>query len=216
MLRKGIQAGLRTGALPAHWARVDAYLEGKPDLNRCLDMGRGIYSSSEVEKVFSDASSGAQAASYCADQYLPELPSNLNARDSVSRFLLSRYLGSQLLRDSDNFSMAFSLELRTPLVDSVLYEQLAKIRNQEWYLQGDIGKSLLVDAIGDLPHSITHRKKCGFTPPFGTWLQSNSFELQSGLLSEDYFQSVVAQYKGGRIPWSRVWMLIVLDRFLKG
>ena len=216
MLRKGIQAGLRTGVLPAHWARVDAYLKGKPDLNRCLDMGRGIYSSSEVEQVFSDASSGAQAAGHCADQYLPELPASLNARDSVSRFLLSRYLGAQLLRDSDNFSMAFSLELRTPLVDSVLYEQLAQIRNQEWYLQGEIGKSLLVDAIGDLPHSITHRKKCGFTPPFGTWLQSNSFELQSGLLSEDYFQSVVTQYKAGRIPWSRVWMLIVLDRFLKG
>ncbi|WOO42914.1 asparagine synthase (glutamine-hydrolyzing) [Rubellicoccus peritrichatus] len=214
IMRKALDISVAVNAAPAHWARVGHYLSGPSTLARCLDMGRGIYSTSEIRKIFTDSAIGEEAASIDADSYLPELAPGLNVRDAVSYFLLSRYLGSQLLRDSDNFSMAFSLELRTPLVDAKLYADLAVIRNQNWFLQGDIGKALFIDAVGDLPRSITHRKKKGFTPPFKIWLQSTEFSLESGLIATDYYDETLNAYKEGRIPWSRVWMLIVADRFL--
>ena len=214
LLRQLIQLGMRTGIAPAYYSRVVNYLSGPPTLARCLDMGRSLFSGSEIEKMFSDSAAGEQAAAFNGDAFLPELDDSLNRRDSVSCFLLSRFLGSQLLRDSDNFSMAFSLELRTPLVDSVYYEALAQIRNESWFLEGDIGKSLFVDAVGDLPRSITHRTKKGFTPPFQKWMQNVSFPLQSGYISEAFYEETLQAYRQGKALWSRVWMLIVLDRFL--
>lgn len=213
-LGAGLKVGLKGHMLPAHYSRVVHYLSGAPTLARSLDMGRGLYSTPEVRKIFAAQDLADQAAGVDADAYLPELNPGMNDRDAVSCFLLSRYLGSQLLRDSDNFSMAFSLELRTPLVDAQFYEAMAALRNPEWFLSGEIGKQMFVDAVGDLPRSVTHRRKRGFTPPFKNWLQQNEFTLHSGFLNEAYFQSNVADYRRGRIPWSRVWMQIVLDRFL--
>lgn len=214
LLKHSVRAGGRFGLLPPHWARVEHYLAGEPSLSRCLDMGRGLFAANEVKSIFQNESMGEIAAGHYADAYLPGLDPSFSDRDAASCFLLSRYLQPQLLRDSDNFSMNFSLELRTPLVDAVLYESLAAIRNQEWFFDGEIGKSLFVDAVGDLPLSITHRRKRGFTPPFKNWLQETEFTLDSGYLDEGYFHSVVADYRRGTIPWSRIWMLVVLDRFL--
>lgn len=214
LLRRGVSAGLKARWLPGHYSRVTHYLSGATSLSRCLDMGRGIYASSEVRRIFADDSLGELAAGVDSDSYLPSLDVSLNDRDAVSCFLLLRYLGSQLLRDSDNFSMAFSLELRTPLVDAAFYEAMAALRNPNWFLSGEIGKQLFVDAVADLPREITHRRKRGFTPPFKTWLQNADFPLRSGYLSEAYYEQMRQEYLCGKTPWSRVWMLIVLDRFL--
>lgn len=214
LIRAGVAAGIKAGCLPPHYNRVADYLSAAPKMERCLDMGRGIFSSSEIKQIFLDRERSVQAAGVDADSFLPVLCNEMNDRDAVSRFLLTRYLGTQLLRDSDNFSMAFSLELRTPLVDAIFYEQMAAIREQKWFLQGEVGKQLFVDAVGDLPRSITHRRKRGFTPPFKTWLLDADLSLNSGMINQGYFEQTRKEYTSGRIPWSRVWMLIVLDRFL--
>ena len=44
----------------------------------------------------------------------------------------SLYMRNQLLRDTDWASMAHSLEVRVPLVDSKLLSQLAPITDEEW------------------------------------------------------------------------------------
>ena len=137
-------------------------------------MGRGLFTGPEITAIFADKELGKIIAETNGDRFLPDLKEILNTRDAVSCFLLERYLGPQLLRDSDAFSMSFSLELRTPLVDSVLYEKLARLNDKNLFLNGGISKALLIDAVGNLPKEITHRAKKGFTPPFELWLRKEN------------------------------------------
>ncbi len=82
----------------------------------------------------------------------------------------SFYMRNQLLRDSDWASMAHSLELRVPLVDSVLLKNLASV-----LLASQTNKHLLAKApTTPLPTYITERKKTGFTIPIQQWLEEDT------------------------------------------
>jgi asparagine synthase (glutamine-hydrolysing) len=79
------------------------------------------------------------------------------------------YLRNQLLRDSDWASMDHSVELRTPLVDAHLLEQLQPLLHR---FDAFPKKSLLANAPRDpLPPGITGRRKTGFGIPVLRWLQ---------------------------------------------
>src|SRR5882762_10496075 len=78
------------------------------------------------------------------------------------------YLRNQLLRDSDWASMDHSVELRTPLVDAYLLQQVQRCLQSfsDWP-----DKILLAKApTKPLPHSIVKRKKTGFGFPVNSWL----------------------------------------------
>jgi asparagine synthase (glutamine-hydrolysing) len=78
------------------------------------------------------------------------------------------YLRNQLLRDSDWASMDHSVELRTPLVDAYLLEQLAPCMKAFEHFDG---KSLLAQAPRNpLPTEVTARRKTGFGIPVQQWL----------------------------------------------
>ncbi len=83
------------------------------------------------------------------------------------------YLRNQLLRDSDWASMDHSVELRTPLVDAFLLQQVQRCLQSfsDWP-----GKTLLAKApTKPLPHSIVQRKKTGFGIPLNPWLPEVPF-----------------------------------------
>ena len=78
------------------------------------------------------------------------------------------YLRNQLLRDSDWASMDHSVELRTPLVDACLLQQVQRCLQSfsDWP-----DKILLAKApTKPLPHSTVKRKKTGFGIPVNSWL----------------------------------------------
>lgn len=78
------------------------------------------------------------------------------------------YLRNQLLRDSDWASMDHSVELRTPLVDTWLLQQVQPYLRR---FSAFPGKRLLAMAPEKpLPHEITHRRKTGFGIPVHQWL----------------------------------------------
>lgn len=80
------------------------------------------------------------------------------------------YLRNQLLRDSDWASMDHSVELRTPLVDAWLLQQVQPYLRRFCAFPG---KRLLAMAPEKpLPHEITHRRKTGFAIPVERWLDS--------------------------------------------
>jgi asparagine synthase (glutamine-hydrolysing) len=84
----------------------------------------------------------------------------------------SAYMRNQLLRDTDWASMAHSLEVRVPLVDSILLRRLAPIVSKE---DRSNSKRLLVNGLGKrLPESVTRRSKTGFTTPLHTWIQRDN------------------------------------------
>jgi asparagine synthase (glutamine-hydrolysing) len=80
----------------------------------------------------------------------------------------SLYLRNQLLRDMDWASMAHSLEVRVPLVDSHLLQKLAPVLVSK----RERGKELLAAAPRQpLPAAVRQRRKTGFTLPINEWLR---------------------------------------------
>ena len=144
----------------------------------------------------------------------------------ISAWELRTYMADVLLRDSDVFSMAHSLELRVPLVDTVLLEWLWP-QPQEFKRHHRQPKQALADAVSDVvPAAIRRRPKQGFSLPFPRWMRH---ELRPFL--EDCFapgslarcpwldasaaSQVWRNFLAGHDPraWSRVWTLAVLIAF---
>lgn len=74
------------------------------------------------------------------------------------------YMRHTLLRDSDWASMAHSLELRTPLVDTALLRSIAAIKSEP-------GKQFLSRAVRPpLPEEVFNRPKTGFATPISAWI----------------------------------------------
>jgi asparagine synthase (glutamine-hydrolysing) len=148
--------------------------------------------------------------------------------DPINRvsYLESRcYMLNTLLRDSDVMSMAHGLEIRVPLIDHRLAEQLLALPGN-WKMDSRTPKPLLVAALrGELPDEIVHRRKRGFTLPFEHWLcdelraevESTLRRIADGplatLLNVHAVDRVWDDFLQGRTSWSRPWSLYVLQRW---
>jgi asparagine synthase (glutamine-hydrolysing) len=101
---------------------------------------------------------------------------------------------NQLLRDTDWASMAHSLEVRVPLVDSHLLRALAPALVSH---PAPGGKMLLAHSpSSSLPAAVAGRRKTGFTVPLGRWIETGS-----GL---DGWRKIPALLGPG-IHWARRW-----------
>jgi asparagine synthase (glutamine-hydrolysing) len=128
---------------------------------------------------------------------------------------LRRYLHDQLLRDSDVFSMAHSIELRVPLLDNEVVEACCRIPAAEKIASG-INKPKLVEAL-DHPAiaAAARRPKRGFTFPFAKWMLAQADELQERALQGKMLDPAAVrdcwrQFRAGRLHWSRAWATVVL------
>ncbi len=144
----------------------------------------------------------------------------------ISAWELRTYMADVLLRDSDVFSMAHSLELRVPFVDRQLVEWLWP---QPDFFKYDPrrGKRALADATADVvPAAIRNRRKQGFTLPFPLWMRqelkpfldetfSNASLAACPWLEAGEVQRMWTAFTNGRDnrAWSRVWTLAVLVAF---
>jgi len=133
------------------------------------------------------------------------------------------FLGDRLLRDMDSVSMAHSLELRVPLVDTFLSDALAGLSDAERYLP--IGQKQLLrrQSRQVLPDSFFSRPKRGFEFPMDSWMRGPLRGLiEDRLLDADrcaalgvrasevrkIWQSFID--KPGAIYWTRPWALFSL------
>src|SRR5439155_15091310 len=125
------------------------------------DLVREVFSHSERNSLLRVSSqSPARAA--------PTLRDGFGFGD-VSRRELTDYLRNVLLRDTDCFGMACSLELREPYLHVPLVEFLLELPDT-WKARRP-PKALLRYAFADvLPESILRRPKRGFVLAFRVWL----------------------------------------------
>lgn len=81
------------------------------------------------------------------------------------------FLGDRLLRDMDAVSMAHSIEVRVPLVDTFLSDSLAGLSDQDRYLP--IGRKNLLrrQSRKVLPDDFFSRPKRGFEFPMDSWMR---------------------------------------------
>ncbi|MFQ4135678.1 asparagine synthase (glutamine-hydrolyzing) [Nodosilinea sp. PGN35] len=92
---------------------------------------------------------------------------------ATSSLLNRTWLRSNCLALVDRLSMHHSVEVRLPLLDTVLVDRVTGMRNaglQDWHQPH---KHLLVEAMENvIPPEVLARKKQGFTPPTQDWMQS--------------------------------------------
>jgi len=146
--------------------------------------------------------------------------------NTISRLELTGYMANTLLRDTDSMSMAHSLEVRVPFVDTEVASLILSMPGH-WKLNGGRTKPLLADALADLlPAEVLQRSKMGFTLPFENWMQSRlrpeiSSVLENGAHSRKVAldaDAVAAVWQGflrspRGVGWSRPWALYVLNKW---
>lgn len=139
---------------------------------------------------------------------------------------MRHYMASTLLRDTDSVSMANSLEVRVPLLDTPLVEFVSALPDEARHRPG-AQKALLASAMeGILPPEILRQKKRTFTLPWEEWLRGPLRSRVEGSLREvapslkcywkpEGAQEVWAAFVAGKTSWSRPWSLFVLNEWCR-
>ncbi len=137
---------------------------------------------------------------------------------------MSVYMCQTLLRDSDQMSMAVSLELRVPFLDTDLIDYVLSLPAEE-KTRYRITKGLLVEACKDLlPDQVYQRKKMGFALPMDAWMRGPLKEFKLDGLAEVERRRLLApgavdwirtEFEDGKIHWTRLWSLVILGHYLR-
>jgi len=145
---------------------------------------------------------------------------------AVSWLELRTYMASTLLRDTDSVSMARSLEVRVPLLDTPLVEFVCALPESARRKPG-IQKALMVEALADLlPPEIVAQKKRTFTLPWEQWLRgplklrieqsfSDIASPLNPLLKPEGVRAVWQSFLAGQTSWSRPWALFVVNEWAR-
>jgi asparagine synthase (glutamine-hydrolysing) len=146
----------------------------------------------------------------------------------LSQVSAAEYLGytqHTLLKDTDQMSMASSLEVREPYFDQDLVEFVLSVPDK--WKRPVYPKSLLVESLKPLlPDEIVFRKKQGFLFPWELWLKQDlrSFcETHLGSMADRPFVNAEklmacwADFLAGdsRIRWTEIWVFVVLEYWLQ-
>jgi asparagine synthase (glutamine-hydrolysing) len=143
-------------------------------------------------------------------------PGEVPAQQQMAYLEVQQYLQMQLLRDADIMSMRHSLEIRTPLVDHVLYRELFKIPAA--LRQAGPAKRRLREATRPpLAERYWKRKKMGFSLPWEDWMRSEEFAWalpEHGVFDAAALKELETSFLQGRTSSSRIWALVTLAPFL--
>ena len=143
----------------------------------------------------------------------------------VSYMEMNTYMQNVLLRDTDQMSMARSLEVRVPFLDHELVEYVYGVADEYKFPYSP--KKLLVDSLGDLlPKEIVNRPKMGFTFPWDQWMKNELKDfciknltnlVDRELLDKKQLWDMWDRFLNGnqKATWSRLWPLVVLGFWLE-
>jgi asparagine synthase (glutamine-hydrolysing) len=145
---------------------------------------------------------------------------------AISWFETRTYMVSTLLRDTDSVSMARSLEVRPPLLDTPLVEFVSALPDAARVRPGE-QKALLVESLRDiLPPEILAQRKRTFTLPWESWLRgplrprleasfASIVPILATHLHADGVRAVWSEFLAGKTSWSRPWSLYVLNEWCR-
>jgi asparagine synthase (glutamine-hydrolysing) len=178
---------------------------------------RGFFAPEQVARLL-DMDSGELGRSL--DHYIELMrPTGVrggrDGADAFSHIEAVRYMHDQLLRDTDVFSMAHSIEVRVPYLDHCVTDLALELLTEN-KRPGLINKPALVRAINDdLVSELGRQQKRGFAFPFARWMRKNTARLQEAagqtkLLDPTAVRKLWAAFDDGRLHWSRAWATVVL------
>ncbi|MCU0289283.1 MAG: asparagine synthase C-terminal domain-containing protein, partial [Acidobacteria bacterium] len=148
---------------------------------------------------------------------------NSNHWEGINRDLyldLKTYMVDDILVKVDRMSMAASLEVRVPLLDTKIVE-FAFSLPPELKVRGTVTKWFFKKAMaGILPDEIINRRKEGFSIPIKNWLRTELKDLmmeylsqkrlnETGLFNSSYIRQMISEHINGECDHShRLWALI--------
>jgi asparagine synthase (glutamine-hydrolysing) len=220
----------RRGAVPpqTRWAKLPDMVRRGNDLLSLYQLAYALFLPGFQHELLGDAVNGALADG------LPAAMRTRLAEETRSRSPLSAlsvmeqrlFLGERLLRDTDATSMAASIEVRLPLVDQVLLENVVRLPDRERY--HPLRKKEVLRRIGlrGLDPALFRRPKSGFVLPYERWIRLGLGKAMDGTmrdpaavkptgLNPGAVQRLWRAFLDGApgMYWSRVWAVYVLIRW---
>jgi asparagine synthase (glutamine-hydrolysing) len=198
------------------WERFD-YCGGRPFDESLYLLIRGFFPPARVSRLLGMAP--AELSRSLDESFSGLRMPGVNGHVDPNRFNfleMKRYLHDQLLRDSDVFSMAHSIELRVPLLDDRLVEAGCLIAPRDKMAAG-INKPRLVEGFGHPSiREAAARPKRGFVFPFARWMARNADQFEESALAGDQLDRDAVRdcwkdFRAGRLHWSRAWSTVVLS-----
>lgn len=196
------------------------------DIDRVYPVFRQILSPSLLRRL--TTLTGTEQCMTSVAEELTERKRSIERLPLLSQVSVAEYLGytqHTLLKDTDQMSMAASLEVREPFFDQDLVEFVLGVPDK--WKKPVYPKSLLVESLKPLlPDEIVHRKKQGFLFPWNVWLRKELRSFCDGHIRNmaqrpfiqgeqllRYWKRFLAGDKNVR--WSELWLFIVLDYWLE-
>ena len=229
------RAVLDHDTLPFRWRKL-SYLAGADDPFIAAELAvKTLFLEQDISTLLDPSliQISSDGAGACNDEAMHHLRTwadrvkDCDLREKVAYLDVYAHLEPRLLRDGDAMSMAHSLELRPVFLDHRLVAYVsslpASLRMQN--------KRLLLDAMRGLMSAkvyeeIVARPKRVFSFPFARWMTGDlravieaSFESdrirRTGVLNPVAVQSVWRHFLAhpGRVGWSRVWSLFIMQRW---
>ena len=164
---------------------------------------RGLFTPSEVRDLLD-----------CDGPFpLEDLKPQQFTAETLGRLEIELYLQNQLLRDTDVFSMAHSVEVRVPFLDHLLVEHVCSVPGA-YKLSRNIQKPLLARSASDGNATASLVSKKGFTLPMHTWLRNTPTVMEvidKSPLDLRASRKLASEFKAGRSHWSRLWAAFVIS-----
>jgi asparagine synthase (glutamine-hydrolysing) len=187
------------------------------------------FNSSERRSLYT-TEFAAQLRASNPDSVIHEAYERSDALTLVERLLdvdTQTFLPDQLLVKMEIAGMAYSLEVRSPLLDHVFMEMAARLPLSAKVSRGT-GKRLLKDAIRPwIPGNVLDRPKRGFTMPVASWLRNELRHLPSTLLLDasarerglfeprEIERLITDHHRGAADNSDKLWTLIQLELWFR-
>jgi len=153
---------------------------------------------------------------------------NIKRLPLLSQVSIAEYLGytqHTLLKDTDQMSMASSLEVREPFFDPDLAQFVLSVPDK--LKKGNYPKKLLIESLKPLlPVEITARKKQGFLFPWELWLKNELYLFceisiknisQRDFINGENLNRYWKKFFDGdkNVRWSEIWLFVVLENWME-
>ncbi len=135
---------------------------------------------------------------------------------------INTWLAGDILVKADRMTMAHSLELRVPFLDSEVLRVAARLARVEKIGSGTTKLALRTAMSEVLPKAAAERAKLGFPVPIGHWLTGEAYGFAEQLLREAQTDEWINRQEALRllerlragepgVEWRHLWVLVVFS-----
>lgn len=224
----GIGPGNRSRTLRSRLVRGLSALALSPAER--YDGWMSYFTRAELDELYEPDFARQLPASRTADSLIVGSWLGSGAPDPVEVMLdvdVQTYLPGDLLVKMDIATMAHSLEVRSPFLDHVFMERVARLPS-DLKLRRGVPKALLKEAVRPwLPDAVIDRKKMGFGVPIASWFRGRLEHLPDevlldpiavarGLFRPQAVRRLVADHRSGaRDNANKLWSLLQLELWFR-